>query len=190
MPSAPRLDERAGEILVGSTVRLHHYVPGYYPRGILLRLWEMIEEDGAALDIFYDHLSEKVPDSPVDTRAEISEVLSYFADPKKVIVFVDDPGTNDLMGAFWLTEIVPGFRATVNLFFRKRYRGRQAFEAGRRFRDYATDVLGFKSLWGITPWKHSVAMGRWLGMKTVAVLPHFHLVNGVPMDSYILKLER
>lgn len=183
------LAENLERVFTGKYVRLRQYLPGYYPRESLYILWKAAEEDGACLQIFYDKLSHPKPDTPIDTRGDLAEFVSYFNAPDKLLVIFEDLKTSDLVGFMWLSDMVPRFRATVNIFFRKRYRGRAGFEGARLFREYATRVLGFPTLWGLTPWTNSVAVGRWLGMKTVAVLPKFQLIDGVAHDVFVLRYE-
>ena len=175
-------------LLTGERVRLVVYVRGFYPRDTLLRLWEAVEADGASLDILYGLRSSKATE-PVDVRGDPQDFLAYFSDEKLILLIVMTKDLGELVGFFWLSDVVPKFRATVNLFVRKKFRGRHAVEAARIFRDYAVHGLGFPTLWGLTPWKHSAVMGRWLGMKTVATLPNFQLIDGAAVDVYILKYE-
>ena len=174
-------------LLTGKHVRLHPLVRGYFPRDVLALMWNAVEQDGAALDLLYGRRSMTRPATPFDTRGDLIDFVEYFKGDDKLVVLV--AANDELAGFLWLEDMVPLFRGTVSLFFRKKYRGRVAFEAGRIFRDYCCQVLGFKSLWGLTPWKHSVVMGRWLGMKTVAVLPSFQMIDGQAKDVYVIRYE-
>lgn len=180
-PSEPRPDP-----LVGRYVRLLPLVRGFFRRDALALMWAAVEEEGATLDILYGRRS-MAQTTPFDTRGDLVDFVEYFKGDDKLVVLVE--AEDELAGFLWLEDMVPGFRGTVNLFFRKKYRGRVAFEAGRLFRDYCCGVLGFKSLWGLTPWKHSVVMGKWLGMKQIAVLPSFQLIDGQARDVYVIRYE-
>ncbi len=185
-PSARRAEDLEA-LLTGRYVRCRQYIPGYYQRDAFYTLWKAVEEDDAALQILYGRLGREHPGTPIDTRGDLADFIEFFASDNKLIVIVEDVKTGELAGFLWLEDMVPKFKATVNLFFRKKYRGKAAFEGARIFRDYVCGALGFPTLWGLTPWKHSVAVGRWLGMKTIAVLPGFQLIEGKPYDVYVLR---
>lgn len=178
-PSAP---------LEGKYARLVPYHRGHFPRGYLGELWRVIEAEGAALDIFYSKLAFPPSATPVDTRGDLEDFVAYFSSADRLIFHVESLD-GEFAGIFWLDEIITGHKATVNLFFRKAARGKLAFEAARLFRDFCCGPLGLTQLWGITPWKHSVALGRWVGLKTVATLPRFARINGQYLDGYVLLYE-
>lgn len=195
MPSAQLRDEvtdadAVDRMMTGRYVRLRQYIRGYYGREILGYLWQLAEADGATTQILYSRLSLQRPDTPVDTRGDLVDFVSYLSGDDKLIVLVEERATGEIAGFFWLADMVPKHRATVNLFFRKHCRGKLAFEASKLFREYATQVLGFRYLWGMTPWKHSIMLGRWCGMKQVAVLPHFQLIDGEEKDVYVVCYTR
>ena len=181
--------EEVQAFLTGKHVRLRPYVRGFMPRDALAQMWSAVEADGSALDLLYGRRAMPKPPTPYDTRGDLIDFVDYFKGDDKLLVLVEVIETHELAGFLWLDDMIPLFRGTVNLFFRKEYRGKVAFEAGRIFRDYCCQVLRFKSLWGLTPWRHSVAMGRWLGMKKIAVLPSFQMIDGVAMDVYVLRFE-
>ena len=175
------------QLLTGRYVRVRQYIPGFYPRDSHYRLWAKDEEEGATLQIHYGRLGLPRPATPVDTRGDLADFVDYFKGADKLICVVEALETGELIGFLWLEDMIPRHRATVNLFFTKAARGKMAYEAAGIFRDYATRFLGFRYLWGLTPWKHSAAMGKWLGMKVVAVLPSFQLIDGDLKDVYVLR---
>lgn len=179
-PSAP---------LEGKYARLIPYVRGHFPRGYLGDVWKVIEAEGAALDIFYSKLAYSPTSTPFDSRGDLEEFIAYFASPDRLLFHVEEKETSDFAGIMWLDEIIPNHKGTVNLFFRMAHRGKLAFEAAKLFRDFCTGPLGLFQLWGITPWKHSVAVGRWVGLRTIAKLPRFARVNGQYLDGYVLLYE-
>ena len=172
--------------LNGRYCRIWPYLRGHYPRSLLGELWQLVESEGASRDIFYGSRAEPKT-TPIDTCGDLTDFVEYFRANRPLYLVADNE--DRVVGFFWLDEMVQGQRATISLFFRKDSRGRLAFEAGRIFRDYCISFLGFKEIWGVTPWKQSVAMGRWLGMKTVAVLPQFQRIDGKLFDLYLLRYK-
>lgn len=181
--------ERRVSPLEGKLSQVIPYSREHFARGYLAHVWKQIEDDGASLDIFYAKLAFP-PTEPVDVRGDVQDFIQYFASPERMLFHVEQRDSREMAGIFWLDDIILGHRATVNLFFRPGSRGRIAFEAGRIFRDFCCEQLGFLQLWGVTPWKHSVAMGRWLGMKPVAVLPRFARINGELLDVHVIRYEK
>jgi hypothetical protein len=174
-------------ILKGQQVQLWPYSRGLYPRDTLHTLWRLVESGGGADQVFHSQIG--VESDPYPWRGDLTEFVKYFDDPGRRILLMAMQG-EALMGLCWFDDIVPGYRAAYNLYFRKRAYGNIAHEATTLAFRYGFDVLGVQSIWGYTPWRAAVEHGKRHGMAVVATLPGFARVEGKPTDVSILRITK
>lgn len=174
-------------ILEGQYARLHPYTRGYSSRDLLYLLWRFMEDEGGAARLFY---AQTVAETPISQRGDLTEFLAYFNDPKRLLVVVQNIKTDQLAGMVWFDDLVPGFRAAANCFYRRRSWGHPAREGSRLAVGYAFELLGLRSVWAYTPFPEAAKHAEAIGMHRVAVLPGFVSINESPRDVHILKVHR
>jgi RimJ/RimL family protein N-acetyltransferase len=166
-------------------MNLHLYKRGHFPRETLGTLWNYVEEQGAAKKLFY---AQPNPPTPVGTVGDLTAFVEYFGDEKRVVLIVEEGG--EVMGMVWFDDILPGHRAAINGFYRRRYWGIRAREATRQAMLHAFESLSIKSLWAYTPWPEAVRHAQAIGMELTAVLKEFVLVEGQPRDVNVLVIRK
>lgn len=174
-------------LLTGTQVQLWPYSRGLYPRDTLHTLWRMVEAGGGAAQVFHSQLGGE--SDPYPWQGDLTEFVNYFNEPGRRILLMAMRG-EALVGLCWFDDIVPGFRAAYNLFFRRRAYGLVAHEATALALRYGFDVLGVQSIWGYTPWRAAVEHGLRHGFSVVATLPGFARVNGKPTDITMLRITK
>lgn len=174
--------------LKGEQCELFPYHRGAFPRDTLYRLWAIMEEDGAADKVFHGQpIDETLPQS---TRGDLFSFCELFSHPMRFLLMVVAKATGEFAGLIWFDDLVAGERASANLFFRRKYYGPLAMEAGQISLRYAFAHLNVKVLWAFTPWKEAAGYARRLGFKHIATLAAFTRVNGQMQDVQILRLPR
>lgn len=173
--------------LEGQYTRLYPYVRGYSTRDLLYLLWRSMEDEQGAGKLFY---AQTVVDTPHSMRGDLTEFISYFDDPKRLLLVVQNIKTDQLAGMLWFDDIVPAYRAAANCFYRRRSWGHPAREATRLGLGYIFETLALQSIWAYTPWPEAAKHAEAAGLHRVAVLPGFTLANGAPRDVHVLKVLR
>ncbi len=171
--------------MIGEHVRLHYYQRGVFPRATLYTLWRHVEDAGAWRQLFY---AQPVQDEI--ERGDLTEFVKYFTDPGRILFLAQSLKTDDLAGMVWFDDLVPGFKATANIFFRRRYWGAPALEGARLGLGHIFDTLKVESIWAYTPWKHAVSHAERAGMMRVATLPGYVRVDGAPRDIHVMRVRR
>jgi len=174
--------------LTGKLVKLWPYSRGLYPRDILYRVWAAMEQDNAAHLVFH---GQQVPSDMIYTwRGDLTEFIKYFDQPTRLLVICECIEDKEIAGFIWFDDVVPGFRALANIFFRRKYYGQVSHEASILAKEYAFDGLGIKSLWAFTPWLWAAKHAESIGFEKIVVLPGLYIVDGQLRDAYVLKLNR
>ena len=165
-------------------VRLWPYSKGCYRRDFLYQVWKIVEDSGDFVRLFAG--SFPTPMTELDARMNLEAFAVYFQD--KLLTVIEDTEREEIAGFFWLYDMVAGHRASASVFFAKQYRkGKKPRAAGRLFRDYAIQTLGFKYLWTYTVWDNAAQYAEDLGFKTVTILPELELVDGEAKDVIVLR---
>ena len=165
---------------------LHVYQRGHFPRETLATLWGYVEHDKAAPKLFY---AQPLQDTPVSTVGDLAAFVGYFEDPKRHLLLVEgDDG--QVMGMVWFDDVLPGHRAAVNAFYRRRYWGAKTRVATREALRLAFGSLQVQSIWAYTPWPEAVSHALACGMKPHAMLRDFALVHGQLRDLTILRIDK
>lgn len=164
--------------LIGERVRLWPYVAHRYPAATLVSLWEYIRQARATERIFWG----KVPfsDSPAIDFATFAHYITHEALP----LLAADPATNEMLGMVWFDSILATHRAHINVFFRRKAWGHTAREAVTLAEAYAFRWHRWQYLYASTPWLVAQRMAAALGY-TMAVLPGYVMVRGVPRDLHV-----
>lgn len=170
--------------MIGEYVSLHLYERGVFARDVLYALWRHVEDAGGSVNLFY---AQQGPDSH---RGDLQEFVSYFTDPKRIVLLAQSHATKDFAGLVWFDDVVAGHRAAINVFFRRRAWGHPARDAVRLACMHAFDHLRLQSIWAYTPWPAAWRMGEALGFQHIALLPEFVLINGTPHDIRIMRLRK
>lgn len=171
--------------LQGQHVRLYPYQREGFPRDVLYACWKAMEDDGAALKLFYAQ-----PAASDAQRGDLTEFVAYMTDPKRLVYLAQSLKTDELAGMVWFDDIQPGHRAAANVFFRRRFWGPAAAEGSRLALGQAFVTLNLASIWAYTPWPNAVRHAQRAGMRPITVLPAFVLVGGTPRDIHILRVTR
>lgn len=164
-------------------IRLFPYVRGYYPRDTLARLWGYVEAQGAARKLFYAQPGTD------EERGDLTHFVEYFADSARRLLLIPERDQQP-MGLVWLDDIIPGFKAAMNVFYRRRFWGTPAREATTLAVAYCFNDLHFQTLWGYTPWPEAQSHAEAVGFQAVARLPGFARCDDRPLDITILRLEK
>lgn len=166
---------------------LRPYVRGHVARDALYWMWRAMEEDAAADKVFHGQLPGNLPFS---LRGDLPAFCAYFSEPGRLTAMVFPRPPEELAGFIWFDDLVPGFRANANLFFRRKYRGAVALEAGKLALRYAFEGLGLQELWAFTPWREAAGYARRLGFQPVATLPKIVQAGEQRADMQVLRLGR
>lgn len=171
-------------LLTGQMVRLWPYAPGYFGGpDFLYTLWQRLRDDRAIDRVFWSHVPFE--DSPQPTY----EFFSGYMDKRALMLIVQDRTNGELAGMIWFDDIVLGHRASLNLWYPRRYWGAPAREATAMATRYAFKVHGWRHLFGLTPWKLAMRHGLALGWQAQTV-PNYALVRDQVRDLYILSLAQ
>ena len=108
----------------------------------------------------------------------------------KAILVVEDGETGEVVGSVWYDKIQPQWSAFANIWMRKKYRGAVAFESGRKCLAFAFEHYGWRQIWALTHWTHSVRFAKIVGFESVITLPKFMVADGHPVDTYMLCLSK
>lgn len=168
------------------SVRLWPYVRGAWSRDLLARLWDAIERQGAAPKLFYAQTCTE----PTQ-RGDLAEFCAYFTDPRRTLLIAESttrPG--DLVGLFWFDDLVPGYRASGNVFYRRRYWGPVARSASRLGLAYGFTTLALQMIWAYTPWPEAASHCEAVGMRPMATLDRFILIDGRPTDVRVFRMTK
>jgi hypothetical protein len=101
--------------LTGQHVRLYPYQRGAFPREVLYACWRAVEDEGAAPRLFYAQLC-----ADEAHRGDLPEFIAYMTDPKRLVYIAQRLKDDSLAGLVWFDDIVPGYRAAANIFYRRR----------------------------------------------------------------------
>lgn len=180
------------EKLEGQYVRLWPYSRGYYPRDTLYHLWRLVEEDNAAPSLFHSQLCP-IPTVPYEWRGDLVEFVKVFESESRILLIAQSVQKDEIAGFFWFDDVVSKFRASCNIFYRRRYWGHPAREASRLAIGYGFEFLEFKSVWAYTPWDHAAKHAEAVGFHPLISLPEmFQSQNsdGKLYPLHILRLTR
>lgn len=166
--------------LVGETVRLWPYTPELYPPDTLVQLWRLLQADHAASKVFWARTAD-----PASDPAPVPFFMAFMA--QVILLIPQDLATGEVMGFCWFDDIVFGHRAAFNMFYRRHWWGHSAREATALAMGYGHTVMGWPTLWGLTPWALAVQHGLALGWDHLAVLPGYACIHGRPHDVHILR---
>jgi len=181
----PKLDS-----LTGQHVKLFPYARGYYPRDIIHRLWRLVEDEEAGKYLFHGRFGLTC-ETPVDTRADLLEFSEMFSQASRSLMLIlRDTHKDVLAGFIWFDDIVPKFRATANVFIRRRYWGEPGREAGRLALGYMFNTLGVQYVWCYTPWHTAESYATAIGFKLHASLEDYCLVEHAQLDIKILRITK
>ena len=165
-------------------IRLWPYIRGNVPRGTSLALWQMIEAEGGMERLFYGQVPTP---SAYSTIGDPAEFLALLHKPNTLPFLVQDQKTEAMVGLWWFDDVVPGFRASANIWMSRKSWGKPAREATRTAVEYGFNKLGFVSVWGFTPWpiakEHAVACG----FKEITTLPGYVCLDGRERDVFVLR---
>ena len=173
--------------LVGTHVRLIPYARGGVPRETLPVLWYLIEKSGDHEKLF---TAQQVPQTPYSWRGDPTEFMAYVSDPKRLLFIVQDTKDEAVVGLWWLDDIVPGYRASANIWMARRAWGKPAREASTLGIDYAFSVLGMEAIWAYTPHQAAKRHAEAVGLTLVATLPGYILTAEGPRDVFVLRRMR
>jgi hypothetical protein len=175
--------------LEGEHCRIFPYTRGYYPRDILYHAWKIMEDDQEAARVFHGYLGYD-DRTPIPHRGDLAQFCQYFeASTGRLLVLCQSKADGRLAGFVWGDDVIPEFRALVNIFFAKPYRGIVALEGGHLALRYAFDALKLQYLWGFTPWPAAKRYCQRLGFKSIGVLPAFNRIDGEARDMHVLRLR-
>lgn len=179
--------------LSGEQAQLVPYFRGVQGPDFIAGLWHLMVEDNAL-----EHVFQAV--MPGDRLADLAYDLTNFVrffdplDGSRVLVVVVAKATDEqpeaIAGLIWFDELIPGHRASINIWIRQPYRGGLAREAARLAIRGAFLRWELQTLWASTPWQSAYAIARRCGFKPEAVLHQYvHTRHGL-MDLHVLRLSR
>jgi hypothetical protein len=159
---------------------LRPYRRAAFPRDALWSLWAAMEADGGARAVFYA--------SPEATRGDLVDFVRAMEPPGPggAAALVAHEG-GEAVGLLWFTDVVPGVRAAVNLWYARRRRGPRAVATTAAACDWAEGALGVPAVWGYTPWPAARAHGERAGFRLVAELPGYVALDGARRPMYVLR---
>ena len=164
------------QYLLGEQVRLWPYSAGLYPPETLRQLWTVLNTTHFSHRLFWPNIG----DQETITYGEFVEKMQ-----RVILLLPEDLTTHQLMGCIWFDEILEGIRAHWNIFYAKPFRGEKAREASRLSLAYGHDVMGWKTLWGITPWRDAQRHGIQCGFEQLCIIPGYAYVQGKYLDVYV-----
>ena len=176
-------------LLTGQHVSLYPYDRRYMPPETLYTLWQILREEGADKKVFWNS-------SPTagtqDTAGDLVSFVKMFSpEPptiRKLWIAMSTEDPTQIAGAFWLDDFYHGIRASVSVFYRRRFWGKVAREGGFLACRYAFEALEIPSLWCYTPWKTAQHHAESVGFRLIARLPKFVSVAGTPSDLLVMRL--
>jgi len=138
-------------------VRFIPYVRGQF-KWMLLEIWQNIEEDGLVEVMF-----------PNSIRT-LDEWICFVRDKMFFVGTLE----NDILGAFWLYNVVPETRAYVAFFFRRKYwKPKLTLEVGKKALNFIKEYFNIPVIVGVTSNPLSVRYGLRLGFQRVGEIPHY-----------------
>ena len=161
-------------LLTGSLVRVWPFTRGLYNHMTLPRLWEALREAGAIGQVFWRH---QHPD-----QMTLHDFLTAM---HAVLLLLVQTHGGEIAGCCWYEE-VESFRASLSVWYRRRYWGPVAREGTALVIRYGFTLFDWRHIWAATPWRLAVRHGEALGGQVVATLPGYSLRG----DVYVLKIER
>jgi RimJ/RimL family protein N-acetyltransferase len=169
-------------LLTGAHVRLWPWVRGLYGRDDLYHVWRLIEQEpGAVQKLFY---TQQCADE--SQRGDLQTFCEYMS--SRLLLLAQSVTDQQLIGCVWFEDVVPDWRATISMFYRRTYWGTPAREATRLAVRYAFEVLQVPQVWGITPQRLALRHGLALGFTHLATLPGYVRLAGQPRDVFVLRL--
>lgn len=173
--------------LDGRLCQLFVYARGYLPRDVLYHAWRAMEEDEAAGRVFHAYQVES--GEPFGLRGDLAYFCDYFAPQHgRQLLICQAKVDESIAGFIWFDDIIPQYRGMANLFFRRKFFGSVAFEAGKMALTFAFEALNLKALWALTPWREANAYAKRLGFQSITTLPQFTLIDQKPTDMQLLRL--
>jgi len=161
------------------------YVRGQFPRDVLAHLWSLMEAEGACATVF--HTAVPVAGARYDTRGDLVDFVRLFepAPPAVTLTLLVTEPDGALAGLVWFSDLVPGRRAAIGIWYRHRAWGARARAATREACRLAFATLKVPAIWGYTPWYTAVRHGEAIGFTRVATLPGY---TASGRDLAILRL--
>ena len=126
---------------------------------------------------------------PETLSGDLSSLCAFIHEPRRLSFLAFGIENRDLAGWLWLEDVILGYRASVNVFMRRRYWGDAAHEAGILLCDFAREVYELPELWAFTPWLTAKRWGERIGFKCLGVLPQWAIVGGKRLDVWFGKKE-
>lgn len=162
------------------------YSRSYYGRDLPYKLWSLIEKEDAIKLIF-----SEVPGDPEKKKAhgDLAHFIAHFADPSRILLIASDH-SGEIAGITWFDVQMPNYRALGNVWFRRKFWGEAAREAGVMSLDYMFHVVGTQHIWGYTPWLTAVKYCLAIGFNHTTTLPGYALCNGKSRDMHIVHCAK
>lgn len=167
-----------------TTVKLWPYAPGFYGRDALYRVWLAMEEAGDTQRAFWDRAMW--PEIGGDLA---SFIKAFDGVPTTVLLLVEGPPAQQLIGCLWLSELIKDHQAFLSIWMSKSGRP-YAREASKQAIDYAFTGWNLAQLWAITPWAGAANLARRMGFERVAVLPDYCRFPETNYDVTVLRLTK
>jgi len=177
--------------LIGSDFILAPYERSLWQEDILLRLWTMAREEKTLHRLFW--WQENVPE---DDRNDLWNFLNYFR--HKLLFLVLGEGAGKILGFIWFYDLCTD-QAHMGFWYSRdswasRYRPgvkcNLATRSSWQSLWWGFRAMGWRRVWGETPWRFALAHGRRLGAKHVATIPEYALIGGKRRPVYILRHTR
>lgn len=174
--------------LTGQLVRVWPYARGMYARDMLYHCWALMENEGMAKKIF--HSSFHPPECDVDWRGDLTEFVTYFSQPTRLLQICQHAQTQELAGMIWFEEIVAQCRASCGIIFAKKFWGPLTKEASRICMDYAFYALDIPALYSFTPWPEAKRHAQQIGFEYLTSIPEMVLWEEQRLPMHVLRAKR
>lgn len=175
------MTQELATLLTGHHVRLWPYAAALFPRDTLYQVWRAIEEEHGWPRIFWWQ------DAADAQKGDLVAFAEYMRDKTPVLVQKRD--TDKLCGLIWFDAGVQGLRTSISIWYRRAAWGAHAHEATALATRYAHQCLGYRQVWGVTPWKAAMHHGLRCGYKFMCTFPRYVLVNNKPMPLHFICHE-
>lgn len=148
------------------------YQRGAFPRDGLAHLWSLMEAEGACARVF--HSAVETPGAAYDTRGDLVDFVRMLEPPPPArTLTLIAAADGQVAGLVWFSDLVPGVRAAVNVWYRRRVWGAPARAATDAACRLAFAQLAIPALWAYTPWLPAVRHAEAVGFVRVAELPGY-----------------
>ena len=167
-------------LLTGSQVRLWPYSPASYPPDTLVELWRLLQAERAQTKVFWSRAHQVYSDP-----APLAWFMGFMQ--SVILMLPQDLESGALMGFCWFDDIVHQHRAAQNIFYARRFWGSRAQEASTLCARYGHEVMGWPTLWGLTPWPLAVRHAEVVGFRYVATLEDYAFIEGKSHDVHVVR---